>query len=262
VTIETGDRGIVVVLHPELVQSTWGETEDAAGRISAACAEVQRPQCLADLSELNFLSSAQVALLVRVWKGIRAGEGQFIIVAPNATVREILAVAGIDKLIQVYPTRTSAQSRLQIEVERPHEWWRWLLLVVAIAGNFVGAAGILLRPDAQLSITTLQGVQWIGAGIGFLAGVALLVIFHGWLRWVGAIAMAAAFAIALISMDPSRWRRSDSDATGIGPGGAATESYVASPGPSRTRPGQRTQFPPPAGILTDGAHRRFASVST
>ena len=227
------------MLHPELIESTWGETEDAAGKIIAANAEIDRPQCLLDLSELKYLSSAQVALLVRVWKGVRANDGQFVVVAPHATVREVLAVAGLDKLIQIYPTRDVAQSVLQSWSRHSRTWWTWPLLVVALLGTAAGATGLLLPPRPEFPRTAQQALQFAGAGVGFLAGLALLMICQNWWRWIGAIAVAAAFAIALISLDHVRRGRLQPGAGRNHRGVAAPTSHLAHgrfvspmPGPS------------------------------
>ena len=71
-----------------------------------------RQAIIVDLSELRSLGSAGVRILVVAAKALSAKAGKLVICSPNPQVAQVLAFAGIDALIPIYPDSDAAVSAL------------------------------------------------------------------------------------------------------------------------------------------------------
>lgn len=91
------------------------------GRIDAANAAVAEsdvlallekagPSVILDLSQVDYLSSAGLRVLLVGAKTARAKGGKAVIVAPKPAVLEILRMSGFDKIIPVADSREAAQA--------------------------------------------------------------------------------------------------------------------------------------------------------
>jgi anti-anti-sigma factor len=54
-----------------------------------------------DLSEVDFLSSAGLRVLLTAAKAAQAKGGKVVLISPNLSVLEVLEVTGFDKFIQI-----------------------------------------------------------------------------------------------------------------------------------------------------------------
>lgn len=61
-----------------------------------------------DLSEIEFLSSAGLRVMVSTMKTLRKGGGDLAVAAPNLRAREVLRLAGLDAVFSIYDTREAA----------------------------------------------------------------------------------------------------------------------------------------------------------
>lgn len=66
-----------------------------------------------DLSRVSFMSSAGVAMLLVKGKQLRQAGGRLCIAAPTPRVAEVLALAGLHELFDIYPTLESACTALE-----------------------------------------------------------------------------------------------------------------------------------------------------
>jgi anti-anti-sigma factor len=91
------------------------------GRIDAANAAVAEidvlallenagPSVVLDLSQVDYVSSAGLRVLLIGAKTARAKGGKAVIVAPKPAVLEVLRMSGFDKIIPVADSREAAQS--------------------------------------------------------------------------------------------------------------------------------------------------------
>ncbi|GIH17311.1 STAS domain-containing protein [Rugosimonospora africana] len=67
--------------------------------VGPACGE--NPEVVLDLSGLTFCDSTGVGALVWLYRRATAGEGRLIAYAPRKTVREVLRISGVDRIIPV-----------------------------------------------------------------------------------------------------------------------------------------------------------------
>lgn len=91
------------------------------GRIDAASAAVAErdvlavlekagPSVIMDLSQVDYVSSAGLRVLLVAAKTARSRGGKAVIVAPRASVAEVLRMSGFDKIIPIAPSLDDAQS--------------------------------------------------------------------------------------------------------------------------------------------------------
>jgi anti-sigma B factor antagonist len=72
--------------------------------VGPACGEGQ--EVVLDLSGLTFCDSTGVGALVWLYRRATAGSGRLIAYAPRKTVREVLRISGVDRII---PVRAATQ---------------------------------------------------------------------------------------------------------------------------------------------------------
>lgn len=63
-----------------------------------------------DLSELSFMDSTGLGVLVGHLKRVREHEGTLVLVAPQPPVRKVLSVTGLDQVLPSYPTLEAARA--------------------------------------------------------------------------------------------------------------------------------------------------------
>jgi anti-sigma B factor antagonist len=61
-----------------------------------------------DLSGVEYMSSAGLREMVRVLKRVKRGGGDLRIANPSERVKEVLELAGLDTIFEVYPTQVEA----------------------------------------------------------------------------------------------------------------------------------------------------------
>lgn len=91
-----------------LAGSLDASTADAvAGRIAQQVRE-GNTRLVADLSELDYLSSAGLRVLLSALKDTRAQGGDLRLAAVQADVCEVLEMTGFTNFVQLYPTVSAA----------------------------------------------------------------------------------------------------------------------------------------------------------
>jgi len=68
---------------------------------------------LVDLSDVGFISSAGMAMLLVKGKGLRRAGGNMYLTSATDRVREVLALAGFNELFNVYSTMDDALKSLE-----------------------------------------------------------------------------------------------------------------------------------------------------
>ncbi len=61
-----------------------------------------------DLSGVEYMSSAGLREMVRVLKRVKRAGGDLRIASPSDRVKEVLELAGLDTIFEVYPTQVEA----------------------------------------------------------------------------------------------------------------------------------------------------------
>jgi anti-sigma B factor antagonist len=61
-----------------------------------------------DLGGVEYMSSAGLREMVRVLKRVKRGGGDLRIANPSERVKEVLELAGLDTIFEIYPTQVEA----------------------------------------------------------------------------------------------------------------------------------------------------------
>lgn len=95
---EEVERGVLVVApRPELNEVQWSDIEQIGDGIVSRVGDRKDPRVVVDLSDLNFMGSAMVALVVRVWRTIEDRGGRMAVCNKSPMVLEVLELAGLTR---------------------------------------------------------------------------------------------------------------------------------------------------------------------
>jgi anti-anti-sigma factor len=97
-------RVSVVSIIGRVDGSTAGEFETTLNELR----ESGKNNLVLDMSEVDFVSSAGLRVLVNTRKAVQSSGGSIVLASPSEQVIETLDIAGLDVLFQQYPDRESA----------------------------------------------------------------------------------------------------------------------------------------------------------
>lgn len=95
---EYADGILYLRLIGELDHHTAGETME---EIALAAERYLPRSCALDLSELTFMDSAGVALILRLYRRMRQTGGNVLLIHPRTQPGRVLSAAGIDRIMPV-----------------------------------------------------------------------------------------------------------------------------------------------------------------
>jgi len=105
-----------LTIYAGLNEASWGDVVSVGSSILDRLEQARTSKLLVDLSQLNYMGSSQVALLVRVWKVLKARDGQVAVQVKSDIVHKVLTIAGLHTLWDIVPTRAAAQRALGVRV--------------------------------------------------------------------------------------------------------------------------------------------------
>ncbi len=108
VSAESNSAIHTVSVAGELDQSTAPELRSA---LSSAVGEAHNG-VLVDLSDCNFIDSTGLSLLVEMKRRLTEDDRRFGVCCPDADVRRLLELTGIDKAVGLFDTRDEAVAAL------------------------------------------------------------------------------------------------------------------------------------------------------
>jgi anti-anti-sigma factor len=97
-SLRNSDGYSVIAFPSELSTAHMAEVREAGDRIVNELNAARCPACLVDLTALNYMGSALVASVVRIWKTVKAQDGRMVVVVSNPQVTEVLKVAKLTKV--------------------------------------------------------------------------------------------------------------------------------------------------------------------
>lgn len=261
-----------IALFPELNQAPWGEIDDIGSSLlkqMKAFMEKSRrsPAFLVDLSALNYMGSAMVALVVRLWKAAKEKEGRLAVVNDNEMVLEVLRLSGLEQVWTIKPTREEAMKELGVTAKpaaaaasssggaspapvtvpvqtRSRPGWAILALVLLL----VSAGGLFLVTQDPPLVTDLRislGLLFGGAVLGLIASTAAVFAATGTPRTLGAACLLGCLALMATGVvvhpqGEKLWQRPDFnqplpqvEKTGDTPDENAPRGPVEAPKPER-----------------------------
>lgn len=109
--ITKDDRKGIVILRCEgrLDATTSLQLE---GEINALL-DLERIKILLDFSRIEYLSSAGMRLLLSMTKRLKSKKGKLVIFAIHEDVKEIINMAGFEKILAIHSTEEGAEKMLE-----------------------------------------------------------------------------------------------------------------------------------------------------
>lgn len=105
---QSGDV-VIVSLSGRLDSSTAQSAEESFTRVLTG-----GPLRLAiDLSQLEYISSAGLRVLLVVAKKVQQGQGKVVLFGLVANVREVFSISGFDRIFAIEPEQAAAVSALR-----------------------------------------------------------------------------------------------------------------------------------------------------
>lgn len=83
----------------------------SAQQVSHALCEIVRqgdPDLVIDLSQVDFVSSVGLSVLLTVWKASREQGGDLVLIGVNAGIENLLEITSFTSFIKVYPSLNAA----------------------------------------------------------------------------------------------------------------------------------------------------------
>lgn len=105
---------IAVILYPAITEASWSEVEAFGTDVRRELEARHKPACLVDLSPLNYMGSALVALILRLWKVVKARGGNLVVVCPHPVVLDVIKLAGLENVLTVAPEVEAGQKKLGV----------------------------------------------------------------------------------------------------------------------------------------------------
>ena len=157
------------------------------------------PFLLLDLTNLDYIGSALVALIVRLWKTTDEQHGRMIVINHNAAVREVLEIAGLTKVWTIVETREQALER--VEAWRVAAVTRKALSVLWPLAGIAGLTGagiflyLTLQSSGIIDQRIAQVLQFGCVALGLVAGTLSASRGVGAWKWIGIALVVASVAV-------------------------------------------------------------------
>ncbi len=120
---EEADSYCVITLLPELNQAPWGDINKIGTSLLQSMrtsmeSHKKSPAFLVDLSNLHYIGSAMVALVVRLWKAVKEKDGRMAVVNNDDNVLEVLRLSGLEEVWTITETREAGLKSLGIAARK------------------------------------------------------------------------------------------------------------------------------------------------
>lgn len=224
---EKNDSLLQLTLEPELNDVQWSEIDTLGTNVLLVLEDKQAPTMIVDLSPLSYMGSAMVALIVRLWKAVKAKNGRMAVVCPHDMVREVLVLAGLDKVWTITETREEAVKALGLKegqavmsspsvatgtgsapvsvqsspADSTPVVVTAVLLTVSVIGIILGIVGVVLllaTPDVPSNVSL--GLAIGGAGVSFITGLICVIQSGLTARYVGIGTLVASVAVLVVGL--------------------------------------------------------------
>jgi anti-anti-sigma factor len=68
---------------------------------------------LVDMSQARYISSDGLRVLMRASKSVKQNAGRLVLCCVNARIAEIVSMAGLEQVLEIYPSRAAAERALE-----------------------------------------------------------------------------------------------------------------------------------------------------
>ena len=179
----------------------WDELQRSAQEILTELENSPDRSLIIDLTNLDYLGSAQLTLLVRIWKVIKARNGRMIVELKGPVVREVLKTAGLLNVWEVAESREGALRMLGLQADG-RQTMSAVLPALGLAALMAAIAGIgvsMARPHA-VDRTLLLAGELAASAIALGAGLWTAIRGSGARRGLGAAIVVASALVAVAAV--------------------------------------------------------------
>jgi anti-anti-sigma factor len=208
--LETVRHVTVVSLLPGLNEIPWSDIEQVGSQVLTHVGKSAQPSVLVDLCHLDYMGSAQVALVVRIFKAIKERGGKLIVSNRHPMVLEVLSLAGLNKLWTIVDSRAIGLKQLGV-TESPvtsdgaasnADSSHFGFAVGSLLGLLVGLVGLGL---AMTGVTgqpplAIAGVAVTAAVVGFALGLTGILQSQGTARTISTLGLVGSTVLMLLGV--------------------------------------------------------------
>ena len=188
----------IIALDPQLNDAQWGDIAGLGNQIVDDLRSRSKPDLIVDLTELSYMGSAMVALIVRLWKAVKETEGQMVVVNRHDVVREVLKIAGLNKIWPIVQTREEGLKKLGVGRTVLSKSMPTLLTVLALLAATVATTLVFLPLEINPRLTSI--LQFCLAGFGLIVGLIGTIRGEGIGRVLNVLAMLASQAVIVLGI--------------------------------------------------------------
>lgn len=201
----------VITLLPELNKVPWADIDTIGTKLLGRMDTQRTPSFLIDLEALNYMGSAMVALVVRLWKSVKERNGKMAVVNSDDMVLEVLKLAGLAKVWTIVDSREAGFKALGVSERNQHSQGDasssaddagagggTLAAVLAFLLLVAGGGGLFLLLEPQDFVKDQRmalGAMFGGCLLGLIAATAAAVSGSGFKRGFGVLAVLASLGI-------------------------------------------------------------------
>ncbi len=178
----------VLALTPAMNSCQWGEIERVGNEVLKDLEPVNTPHLIVDLSELDYIGSAMVALVVRIWKLVKSKKARMVVVNKNPMVLEVFKISKLDEVWEIVEFRQDALEILGVSREAKSERRESnaLMIVGLLAAIASGAALALDQTNPGVLVDPYRLILVFAcSGIGVVMGLLFTVRSQGGRQAVG-----------------------------------------------------------------------------
>ena len=187
----------VVSLLPALNDAQWSEIEQVGGDVLSQLESLDKP-LVVDLTELTYMGSSMVALIIRLWKNhANSDTSRFAVVNTNETVREVLTLSGLANVWSIVSSREEAESSLGIAQLRAKESQTSMLTVIGCVAATIAILGLMLSKTGRINSPFIPVIQYPGAALGMVVGLISSIKEEGVSRAVGVLLLVACIGVCV-----------------------------------------------------------------
>ncbi len=177
--LEVDRQHAILTFLPGLNRIPWADIESVGAQIVARVQELTDPKVLVDLTPLDYMGSAQVALIVRVFKTVKEKRGTMVVSSQHPVVQEVLTLAGLNKIWTIVNSRQLGLDRLGVKSPRSEPVSSALPARLGVCCAIAGAAAlalVLARVNWAPTLPATWAALLLAAGA---FGLGLMTVLNG-----------------------------------------------------------------------------------
>jgi anti-anti-sigma factor len=200
--LEIARSHAVLRLDPHIGNAAWGDIDRVGNQVITRVNDKFANAWLIDLSGLDYMGSALVALVVRVWKAVQGAGGRAVVVCGDGMPQEVLRLAGLDKVWTITRTYEEGLAKLGVSPAQPESQDGFpVLSVLALVLAAVAATVLTLllrgiRIPRDLAVAGTYG----GAGMAVALAAVGCARGRGWGRVLAALVLLAGIAVIVVGV--------------------------------------------------------------